>query len=217
LFLLPQTYLTGQLSSSVIGPTSTTSPNITPFPGGGLNTGGGSTADYLRIASGQSTVSIAVPKKGTTEDSLQLATSSQTFEAGKKYSLYFADTSASLTSVLVVDSLNAPDSGFTKFKFVNLMPDVSAGLDLYIGTVKVASAIPYKGVSPSFVVPTNNTSTTWSIRSAGAASTTTALTTYASASALANRRVLTVIARGYNTITTGSDIRRKTICLVFNQ
>ncbi|MEQ1796919.1 MAG: DUF4397 domain-containing protein [Lacibacter sp.] len=212
-------YLNGQRSSSIIGPTSTTAPNITPFPGGGLNTGGGSTADYLRIAAGQSTVSVAVPKKGTVtpEDSLQLATSQNTYESGKKYTLYFADTSTNLTSVLVVDSLNAPDSGFTKFKFVNLMPDVSAGLDLYIGTVKVASAIPYKGVSPSFVVPTNNTSTTWAIRPAGAASTTTALATYASASALANRRVLTVIARGYNAITTASDIRRKTICLVFNQ
>lgn len=210
-------YLNGQRSSSVIGPTSTTAPNITPFPGGGLNTGGGSTADYLRIAAGQSTVSVAVPKKGTTEDSLQLATSQFTYESGKKYSLYFVDTSTNLASVLVVDSLNAPDSGFTKFKFVNLMPDVTAGLDLYIGTVKVASAIPYKGVSPSFTIPTNNTSTTWAIRPAGAASTTTALATYASASALANRRVLTVIARGYNAITTGSDIRRKTICLVFNQ
>ncbi len=210
-------YINAQRSSSIIGPTSTTAPNVTPFPGGGLNTGGGSTADYLRIPSGQSTVSVAVPKKGTIEDSLQLATSQYTYEAGKKYTLYFADTSTNIASVLVVDSLNAPDSGYTKFKFVNLMPDVIAGLDLYIGTVKVASAIPYKGASPSFTVPTNNTSTIWSVRPAGAASTTTALTTYSNASALANQRILTVIARGYNAITTGSDVRRKTICLVFNQ
>lgn len=210
-------YVNGVRSSNTINPTSTTSPNVTPFPGGGLNTGGGSTADYMRIAAGQTSVDITTPKKGTTEDSLQLATSKLTYESGKKYSLYFADTSTNLTTVLVVDSLNAPDSGYAKFKFVNLMPDVSAGLDLYIGTVLVASGIPYKGVSSSFLIPTNNTSTVFSIRPAGAAPTSTALTTYSSASILANQRVLTVIARGYNAITTTSDLRRKTICLVFNQ
>lgn len=215
-------YINGVRSSNLIvvssTGSSTSSPFLTPFPGGGLNTGGGSTADYLRIASGQSMVTVTVPKKGTTEDSLQLATVSQTYEAGKKYSLYFTDTSTNLASVLVVDSLNAPDSGYTKFKFVNLMPDVSPGLDLYIGTVKVASAIPYKGVSPSFIIPTNNSSTVWAIRPAGAASTTTALATYTSASSLANQRVLTVLARGYNSIsTTTGDIRKKSIALVFNQ
>lgn len=215
-------FINGVRSSSVLTVsstgTSTSAPFVTPFPGGGLNTGGGSTSDYLRIPSGQVTVSVAVPKKGTIVDSLPLATSQLTYEAGKKYSLYFVDTSTAVTSFLVADTLTAPDSGYAKFKFVNLMADVSAGLDLYIGTVKVASAIPFKGVSPSFIIPTNNASTVWAIRPAGAAASTTALATYTSAASLANQRVLTVLARGYNAIsTTTGDIRKRSIALIFNQ
>lgn len=215
-------YVNGVRSSNVLTVSSTgsssASPFVTPFPGGGLNTGGGSTSDYLRIPSGQVTVSVAVPQKGTTVDSLSLATSQLIYEAGKKYSLYFADTSTAVTNFLVEDSLTAPDSGYTKFKFVNLMSDVSAGLDLYIGIVKVASAIPFKGVSPSFLVPTNNASTVWAIRPAGAAASTTALASYTSAASLSNQRILTVVARGYNAISTiTGDIRKRSIALIYNQ
>jgi Domain of unknown function (DUF4397) len=198
-----------QLVSSVLT-------TFTPFPGGGLNTGGGSTADYLRAASGQNKFSVAVPKFGTNEDSLQLASVQHSLTAGKKYSLYFADTSANTTSLLVEDSLTAPDSGYVRFKFVNMMPDAPGGLDLYIGTVKVASAIPYKGVSPSFVLPTNNASSTWAIREAGG---TTNRVTYANASSLSNQRVFTVLARGYYSITSTStaEPRRRLISLIYNQ
>lgn len=189
------------------------SPNPTPFPGGGLNTGGASTADYLAINPGIAKVDIALPKIGTSDDSLQLATASPTLEAGKKYSLYFADTAAKMISLVVADTLARPDSGYAKYKFVNLMPDVPA-LDLYIGTTKVASNIPYKGISPSFLVPTNSASTTWGIRTVGG---TTNLITYASASTINNRRVYTVIARGYNGITSTADIRSRKISLIFNE
>lgn len=198
-----------QLVSSVLT-------TFTPFPGGGLNTGGGSTADYLRVTSGQNRFSVAVPKFGTNEDSLQLASVEHSVVAGKKYSLYFADTSANTTSLLVEDSLSAPDSGYIRYKFVNMMPDAPGGLDLYVGTVKVASAIPYKGVSPSFELPTNNTSSTWAIREAGG---TTNRVTYASASSLSNQRVFTVIARGYYSITSTStaEPRRRLVSLIYNQ
>lgn len=198
-----------QLVSSVLT-------TFTPFPGGGLNTGGGSTADYLRIAAGQNSFSVAIPKFGTNVDSVTLANVQHTLTAGKKYSLYFADTSANTTSLLVEDSLVAPDSGYARYKFVNMMPDVAAGLDLYIGTVKVASAIPYKGVSPSFVLPTNNASTIWAIRAAGG---TTNLVTYTSAASISNQRVFTVMARGYNAITSTStaEPRRRLISLIYNQ
>jgi hypothetical protein len=189
------------------------SPNPTPFPGGGLNTGGGSSADYLAVPAQQNTISIAIPKFNTNVDSVQLATSSYNYEVGKKYSLYFTDTAANTTTVLVQDSLTRPDSGFVRYKFVNLLPDLPA-LDLYIGTVKVASNIPYKGVSPSFILPTNNASSTWAIRTVGG---TTNLATYASASTLSNQRVFTVIARGYNAISTSSDIRRRAISLIYNE
>ncbi len=198
-----------QLASSVLT-------TFTPFPGGGLNTGGGSTADYLRVGSGEVNFSVAVPKFGTNTDSLTLATAKHNITSAKKYSLYFADTGVNTTTVLVEDSLTAPDSGFIRYKFVNLMPDVAAGLDLYIGTVKVASAIPYKGVSPSFTLPTNNPSTVWAIRTTGG---TTNLVTYSNASTLSNQRVFTVIARGYNSITSTStaEPRRRLISLIYNQ
>src|ERR1051326_7922226 len=117
-----QVNINGTRVSNVLS-ASGTSPNPTPFPGGGLSTGGGSTADYLGITAGQNTVSIAIPKFNTNTDSVQLATSSFTYESGKKYSLYFTDTAANSTSVLVTDSLARPDSGYIRYKFVNLMPD----------------------------------------------------------------------------------------------
>jgi len=188
-------------------------PNPTPFPGGGLNTGGGSTADYLAVNPGVTKVAISLPKTGTNEDSLQLITTSPTLDARTKYSLYFADTAAKMISLLVADTLTRPDSGFAKYKFVNLMPDVPA-LDLYIGTTKVASNILYKGISPSFTVPTNSSSTTWGIRLVGG---TTNLITYASSSSVSNRRVYTVIARGYNSVMTTSDVRSRKISIIFNE
>lgn len=189
------------------------SPNPTPFPGGGLNTGGGSTADYLAIKSGDNKIAITIPKFGTNTDSVSLVSGTISFGAGKKYSLYYTDTSANTSAVLVEDSLMAPDSGFAKYKFVNLIPDIAA-VDLYIGTVKVASAIPYKGVSASFILPTNNSSTVWAIRSAGSG---TNLATYTSGATLGNQRVFSVIARGYSTISTSSDVRRRAVCLIYNQ
>lgn len=199
----------------VSGLLSFSSGNPTPFPGGGLQTGGGSTSDYLQIPAKQNTITIARPFFGTANDSVQLASATHTFEAGKKYSLYFTDTAANTTSLLVEDSLSAPDSGFVKYKFINLMPDLP-GVDLYIGTVKVADNVPYKGISPAFILPTNNASTTWAIREAGSA---TNLHTYASAASIttANQRVLTVIARGYSTISASSDTRKRAVSLIYNQ
>jgi hypothetical protein len=188
--------------------------NPTPFPGGGLNTGGGNYPDYLAVNSGNNSIAISIPKAGTNTDSIVLGSATGNLTAGKKYSLYFADTGVNMTTVLVEDSLPAPDSGFTKFRFVNLIPDMAA-VDLYLGTVKVASNIPYKGVSPSFVIPTNNASTTWALRTVGGAVNLTP--TYASASTLGNQRVFTIIARGYNSVTSTTDPRQRKISFVYNQ
>jgi hypothetical protein len=211
-----QINVNGQRVSTVLSATGTAL-NITPYPGGGLNTGGNSTADYLLVPAQQNTISIAIPKNNSNTDSVQLATSSYTFEALKKYSLYFADTAANTTSVLVVDSLNRPDSGFARYKFVNLIPDMPA-VDLYLGTVKVASNIAYKAVSPSFVIPTNNSSTAWSVRDVDG---TTNLATYTQASTIQNQRVYTVIGRGYKAVppsgATLNDIRRLVVSLIYNQ
>ncbi|HEX8315225.1 MAG TPA: DUF4397 domain-containing protein, partial [Flavisolibacter sp.] len=182
------------------------------------NTGGGSTADYLAIAPGNAKISFGMPKAGTNQDSVLVNEGNFTFNQGVKYSVYFADTATNTTSLLVIDSLNRPDSGFARYKFINLIPDL-ASADLYIGTTKIASAVPYKGVSPSFVLPTNNASTTWAIRAAGG---TTNLATYAgAASSISNQRVYTVVARGYNSIpntpATAADPRKRWISLIYNQ
>src|SRR3982751_6746702 len=177
--------------------TNTVTSAGTPFPGGGLNTGGGSTADYLTLKPGSNKVTISIPKAGSDADSVTLATTTVDLSAGTQYSLYFTDTAANTTTLLVQDTLSKPDSSFAKYKFINLIPDLPSA-DLYIGTTKVASAVPYKGISPTFTVNTNSSSTTWGIRAAGG---TTNLQTYASASSISNQRVYTVVARGYNAIT----------------
>jgi len=105
----------------------------TPFPGGGLNTGGGSYADYLSVEPGTHKVTIARPFTGTNGDSVELASATISIAADKVYSLYLADTAANTISVLAEDNLNSPDSGFCRYRFINLMPDLPE-VDLYFGT-----------------------------------------------------------------------------------
>ena len=189
--------------------------NPTPFPGGGLNTGGSSTGDYIGVNAGTLKVSFVIPKFNTNTDSVTLASNNVAFEAGKKYSLYVTDTASATSYVMVEDSLVRTDSGFAKYKFVNLIPDGGA-VDLYVGTVMVASNIAYKAVSPSFTLPTSNASSTWSIRATGT-TTTIGGGSGSQASSLGNQRVYTVIARGYRSITTTTDPRYAKISLIFNQ
>ena len=197
--------------SNILGGTT----NPTPFPGGGLNTGGLSTADYLSIKAGSNTFTVATPFVGTSNDSTVIATGTATLEGNKRYSVFFTDTLTKTNFIVVEDTLSRPDSGYAKFQFVNLMPNLTA-LDLYIGTVKIpeASNIPFKGVSKPFLLPTNNASTTWAIRTAGG---TANLTTYASASTLGNQRAYTVFARGYSTVTAATDIRRQAISFIYTR
>jgi hypothetical protein len=196
---------------------------FTPFPGGGLNTGGGNYADYLAVDPGARKVSISIPNVGTNNDSVLLASADVTLEANKTYSLYFADTAATTFSMLTEDDLSFPDSGYTKFRFINLMPDLAAGLDLYFGTgatsttsTKVAGPILYKGMSSYFTIPIN-TGNVWSIRPGGAAATTTALASYTSASTVVNQRVFTISSRGYNSITGATDPRRRLFSFIYNR
>lgn len=195
----------------------------TPFPGGGLNTGGGSYADYLAVSPGSRKVTISLPNVGTNNDSVEVASATVDLTANKTYSLYFADTSANTVSILAEDDLSTPDSGFIKYRFINLMPDLAGGIDLYFGTgytsttsTKVAGPILYKEMSTYFTVPLN-AGTSWSIRPAGAAATTTAIATYASSSSVINQRVYSISTRGYNSITTTTDVRRRLFSFIYNR
>lgn len=193
----------------------------TPFPGGGLNTGGGNYADYLAVEPGERKITISRPYVGTNNDSVELAAATVTLAADKFYSLYFADTAANTTSILLEDDLKAPDSGFVKYRVVNLIPDLAAGVDIYFGTgatsttsTKVAGPIAYKASSQYFTVPIN-TGTVWSFRPGGAAATTTATASYTSASTVTNQRVFTIITRGYNSQTAAP--RAKAISFIYNR
>lgn len=200
----------------------------TPYPGGGLNTGGGNYADYMSVDAGSRKVDIAIPKVGTSTDSVALASATVSLSADKYYSLYFADTAANTVSVLFEDDLTSPDSGFVKYRFINLMPDVAAGLDLYVGTsatytsttafVKIASAIQYKAASPYFTVPINTGNIYWCIRPAGAAASSTPIASYTSASTSTNQRVFSITSRGYNSISTPTtDGRLRNFNFIYNR
>ncbi|MES2776746.1 MAG: DUF4397 domain-containing protein [Bacteroidota bacterium] len=195
---------------------------FTPFPGGGLNTGGSNYADYLAAEPGMRKITISRPFLGTAKDSVELASATVDLTADKIYSLYFVDTAANTTSVLVEDILNSPDSGFAKFRFINLMPDMPTA-DLYFGTgttaatsTKVAGPIAYKGVSDYFTIPIT-TGTVWSVRPGGAASSTTADTSYTSASTLTNQRIYTVVTRGYRLVRAAADVRKRNVSFIYNR
>jgi hypothetical protein len=170
----------------------------TPFPGGGYNTGGGSTADYLALAPGNHTLKIAVPFKGTGNDSLKLYETSITIEGGKAQTLHITDTSATTTNVLFTDDRTRPDSGKINYRFVNLMPNEPA-LDLYYGTNLVASNVAYKE-GKEFTMDQPATSVAWTVRAAGSGTAGATIATYSSASTITNRRAYTVFALGYKEV-----------------
>ncbi len=168
----------------------------TPFPGGGFNTSGANFPDYLALEAGSKTLTIAIPKKGTNVDSVVLFNSTFSIQAGKNYTAHVTDTFTKTKLYLDQDNLEAPATGFSRYKFVNIMPNVPA-VDLYFGTEKVASNITYLSSSPYFTIANPSVITPWSIREAGTSPTSTALAVYSSANTYITRRVYTVFALGY--------------------
>jgi hypothetical protein len=182
------------------------SPVITaryPFPGGGFNTGGGSQADYLTVSPGNNALSISIPKKNSDTDSVQVFKTNITLDPDKAYSVHIADTAANTKVLVTVEDRSQPDTGKTRFRFVNLMPNVAA-LDLYYGTTLVAANVPYMGMSNYITMPVPTTALAWTIREAGSAATSTALATYTSASTTQSQRVYTAFAMGYKGETTAA-------------
>jgi len=187
----------------------------TPFPGGGLNTGGGSAPWYLSITPGITKVSMSVQKVGTNIDSIPLYTGSLNLAANIYYTAYIADTGVNTLFLMFGENRTMPDNGTSRFKFINLIPNLPAA-DLYYNTTKVASNIPYGFGGPDFIQNKNDT-TRWTIRAAGALPTSAALATYpATGSAtqvIPNQRILTVYSRGYVGAT---GTRAPAISLTFN-
>lgn len=181
-----------------------------PFPGGGYNTGGGNTADYMSFEPGELNVSVVTYKKLTVlnpvlTDSVEIFSTKINVEGGKNYTLHITDTAANTKTLFTQDDLTRPDTAQAKHRFVNLMPDVPA-LDLYNGTTLVAANIGYLKMSETFIVSSGGSSV-WTTRVAGSGPTGAVVATYTSASTLSTRRVYTAFASGYKAYS-GTDARR---------
>lgn len=179
----------------------------TPFPGGGYNTGGDNRPDYLKLNPGSISVGVGIPNVGTNTDSVKLFTGTVTLSAGKFYSLHVTDTAANTKMVLVEDDVSNADTGSSKYRFINLMPNVPA-VDLYYGTTLVAANVSYLSITDPFTMRVPATSLAWTIREAGALPTSTALATYTSSNTTLSTRTYVVFAMGYKGITSSSDPRR---------
>ncbi len=182
----------------------------TPFPGGGYNTIGSNYALYLSVPIGTNSVSIVRPKVGTDVDSIVLYSTAVTIPDSSPRTLHITDTVVSSTadntkSVLIQNLISALDTGYARFRFVNLMPNVPV-IDLYMNGILIKSSIGYLQASDTFGIRTgfnapnyaNFTTPTWAIRPAGALATSTALATYASVNTLQSQQVFTVFAMGYS-------------------
>ena len=182
----------------------------TPFPGGGFNTRGQNFALYLSVPVGSNTVSVVLPKVGTSTDSVVLYTSTVNIPDNGTYTMHICDTlvnatTNNTTNVLVKNIINDMDTGWCRFKFINLIPNTPA-VDLYLNGVLVKSNLAYLKPTDTFSVRTgvnapgyvSGNTTTWAIRPAGALATSTALATYASANTLQSQMVMTIFSMGYS-------------------
>ena len=180
-----------------------------PFPGGGYNTRGSNFALYLSVPQGSNAVSVVLPKVGTDTDSIVLYTGTVSIPDNNPYTLHLSDTagnprSGKIDDVLVKNIINTMDTGFCRFKFVNLIPNLAA-VDLYLNGVKIQSNIPYKTATDTFSVRTgvnqpgwtSAITTTWAVRPAGALPTSTATALYASSNGLQSQKVMTIFSMGY--------------------
>jgi hypothetical protein len=190
-------------------------PYNTPFPGGGLSTGGSNNSDFLVVNPGNSKVEFNVPVQGTSIFASKFFETTQNFEGGKRQILFIADTAANTAAWLVMVDGNIPDSGFAGLQFVNAMPNV-ASVDFYKGAnagtaTVVASDVKYKMATNYLSVPFGADS--FFVRIAGSAANSTPIAR--GRITTANQRLYTFYSRGYNGITTGN--RLPAISAIINQ
>ncbi|MES2005690.1 MAG: DUF4397 domain-containing protein [Bacteroidota bacterium] len=182
----------------------------TPFPGGGYNTNGSNFAIYINVPQGANTISVVIPKVGTNTDSVVLYTTPVTLPDAGPYTLHIADTVVSATvnntkSVLVKNIVSDLDTGRTRYKFVNLIPNLPA-VDLYLNGVLLKSAVNYLAATDTFSVRTgvnapgfvSGSQPVLTVRPAGAAATSAAIATYTSTSILQSTLTLTIFSMGYS-------------------
>ncbi|MDI9364447.1 MAG: hypothetical protein QM541_05820 [Flavobacterium sp.] len=182
----------------------------TPFPGGGYNTRGSNYALYLAVPKGDDTISLVIPKVGTSIDSILFYKTVVNIPDDTTRTLHITDTLVNATvnntkSLLVKNYVNYIDTGYCRFRFVNLIPNVAA-VDVYLNGTLMKANVPYLSSTDTFTVRTgvnapnyaSFATPTWAVRTAGAVSTSTAIATYANASGLISQRVMTVFCMGYS-------------------
>jgi len=171
----------------------------TPFPGGGLNTGGSNFPWYMSMVGGDKKISLSVAKVGTNTDSIMLSSNTTYFGPDTYYTAYLTDTGANTQLVKRVEDITPPANSKSRYKFVNLIPNLPAA-DLYWNTTKVASNVPYQNFSPEFLLSEKDTGR-WYIRPAGALPASIQLAIYPPTTmptqVVPNQRILTVFSRGY--------------------
>lgn len=184
------------------------------YPGGGFNTGGNSYADYLAIDPGNVKFDVAVVYPNINFVQRKVYNTTYTLTANSKYIMLVSDTSEFTTSVLLEDKFPAAlDSGYALFRIVNLIPN-SGDLDFYKNDSLIATRVSYKKVADLVRLPAS-LADTFAIRPSGSpggyASTATA---YYRLSTNTNKRIYTMVARGY----LGATIpRNPTISFIINK
>jgi hypothetical protein len=182
-----------------------------PFPGGGFNTGGSSNGDYLSVDPGANKLQLFTTNPGTANVIREFQKADLTFEANKKYTVYTTDTAENAVAITTPDDATAPDSGYSRIRFIHLMPNVPA-VDFYKGNTLLKSNIAYKAYTDFFDVAFGADS--FSIRVAGAPA-------GSALSALAyrvitptNKRIYSFLSRGYQGATL---LRAPNVSAIVNQ
>jgi hypothetical protein len=165
-----------------------------PFPGGGFNTSGSSNGDYLALNPGSNKFEFYTTNPGTVNLITKFFETTQTFDANKKYTVYTTDTAANATAITAVDDAVAPDSGFSRIRFINLMPN-AASVDFYKGTTLLKKDISYKTYTEFFDIAPGSDS--FSVRIAGSAPGSALSALAYRVIAPTNKRIYSFLSRGY--------------------
>jgi hypothetical protein len=198
-------YVNGERLSSAILPPY-------PYPGSGLNTNGPTaTSDYLALTPGTNKLQYFTTNPGTINTISEFFKGDFTVEANKKYTVYTTDTAANAIAITAPDDAVAPDSGFSRIRFINLMPNVAA-VDFYKGTTLLKSGVKYKEYTDFFDIVYGSDS--FSVRVAGAAPGSALSALGYRVIAPSNRRIYSFLSRGYLG-TTGT--RAPSVSAIINQ
>lgn len=184
-----------------------------PYPGGGFNTTGSSNGDYFALNPGDNKFELFTTNTGTANIISKFFETTQNLEANKRYTIYTTDTGSNAIAIKTPDDAVAPDSGFARIRFINLIP--TSTVDFYKGNTLLKSAIKYKDFTEFFDIPAS-TVDTFSIRPAGSpGGTALTATAYYRLATNTNQRIYSFLSRGY--IGSTDVLRKPNVSVSVNQ